>query len=59
MMVTNKIDEFRPIVLGPRTKREIELRIRELTGRLHPTIFDLAELARLRDLLRSTGGRDD
>jgi hypothetical protein len=59
MMVTNKIDEFRPIVLVPRTKREIELRIRELTGRLHLTIFDLAKLARLRDLLRSTGGRDD
>jgi len=58
MMVDHKIDDPRPIVLGPRTRREIELRIRELQGRLKPTVYDLAELARLKELLKSPGGGD-
>jgi hypothetical protein len=47
-------DEPHPhLTLGPRTRREIELRVRELSARLYPTVFDLAELARLEDLLKS------
>lgn len=46
------------LVLGPRTRREVELRIHELERRLKPTIYDHAEIARLRDLLKSTGGHD-
>jgi hypothetical protein len=57
-MVTLSIIKFapesKPLIFGPRTRREIELRIRELSARLHPTIFDLAELARLRELIKST-----
>jgi hypothetical protein len=56
-MVEHSINEFRHLILGQRTRREIELRIHELEHRLRPTIYDLAELARLRDLLKSTGGR--
>jgi hypothetical protein len=41
--------------LGPRTRHEVELRVRELKGRLHPTVKDHAELARLRDLLGKGG----
>jgi hypothetical protein len=50
--------ESKPLTIGPRTRREIALRIRELAARLNPTIFDLADLARLRELLKSTGGSD-
>jgi hypothetical protein len=43
------------LTLRHRTRREIELRIHELERRLRPTIYDLAELARLKELLKSTG----
>ena len=43
------------LVLGPRTRREIELRIVELEHRDKKTVFDLAEAARLRELLRDVG----
>ncbi|TPV99640.1 MAG: hypothetical protein USCAAHI_00925 [Beijerinckiaceae bacterium] len=59
MVIDKPIIELPPTIqLGPRTRREIELRIRELEGRLKPSIYDLAELARLQDLLKSSGGRD-
>jgi hypothetical protein len=44
------------LALNPRTRREIELRIRELKARLHPTMKDHAEIARLREML---GGDDN
>jgi hypothetical protein len=47
------------LVLGPRTRREIELRIRELAARLKPTIYDLAETSRLHELLRLARGGFD
>ena len=46
------------LALGPRTTHEIALRVRELEARLKPTVYDLAEIARLKELLASTGGRD-
>ena len=58
-MATRTINEFRKLVLGPRTTRGIELRIRELEARVKPTIYDLAELARLKDLLKTAGGDHD
>ena len=45
------------IDLGPRLRHEIELRVRELSARLHPTMRDHAELSRLKDLLKSGGGK--
>jgi hypothetical protein len=53
-MARQSINGYRRAVLGPRTTREIQLRIAELEHRLKPTIYDLAELARLRELLRDT-----
>lgn len=50
--------EPKPVVLGPRTRREIELQVRVLEARLKPTLHDRHELARLRQLL-NTGGRDN
>ena len=50
-------DETRPLILGPRVRHEIELRVRELTARREPTIYDLAELVRLQELLNDTEGR--
>jgi len=44
------------LVLGPRLAVEIRSRVRELKGRLHPTMKDHAELVRLEELLRSMGG---
>jgi hypothetical protein len=48
----------RRLTLGQRTQREIALRIRELESRERPRVYDLAEIARLRELLQSTGDRD-
>ena len=45
------------LVLGQRTRHEIILRINELEHRLKPTVYDHAEIARLRDLLKSAGGQ--
>jgi hypothetical protein len=58
-MATRNIREYRKFILnlGPRTQREIELRIRELEARHKRSIYELAEIARLRELLK--GGRDD
>ncbi len=58
-MVTDKLDELRPVVIGPRVRLELEHRIRELERRFKPSPHDLRELAALRELLRShatTGG---
>jgi hypothetical protein len=46
------------ITIGPRTRREIELRIRELRGRRTPSARDHAELARLTEFLKSVAPRD-
>jgi hypothetical protein len=52
----HKVPSHNPhLNLGPRTRREVELRLRELDGRLHPTVKDHAEAARLRDLLSGDG----
>jgi len=55
-MITNRIDDPRPLVIGPRVRSELERRIRELAGRFHPSPHDLRELAKLREFLKSTGG---
>jgi hypothetical protein len=47
------------LIIGPRTAREIQLRIAELERRLKPTVYELAELARLRDLLNPQGDGHD
>jgi hypothetical protein len=53
-MVTNSIDEPRPLVIGPRVRAELERRVRELAGRFHPSPHDMRELAQLKDFLRIT-----
>ena len=55
-MATRNINDFRTLVLGPRPRRQVELRIRELEARPNPSIFDLAEIARLKEMLASAGG---
>jgi hypothetical protein len=52
-MVIDKIDDPRPLVIGPRVRTELERRVRELQGRAKPT-RELRELAQLRDFLRIT-----
>jgi hypothetical protein len=53
-MVIDKIDDPRPLVIGPRMRLELEHRIRELERRFKPTPRDLRELAQLKDFLRAT-----
>jgi hypothetical protein len=52
MTKASNITEPQPVQIGPRTRNEIERRIRELAGRFHPSGRDLHELSRLRALLR-------
>jgi hypothetical protein len=56
-MVIDKLDDPRPLVIGPRVRAELERRIRELAGRFHPSPRELRELAKLREFLKSNGGR--
>jgi hypothetical protein len=46
------------VTIGPRTRREVELRVRELTARLHPTPADRRELFQLTEFLRTVAPRD-
>jgi hypothetical protein len=52
-MVIDKLDELRPVVIGPRVRLELEHRIRELERRFKPSPHDLRELASLRELLKT------
>ena len=52
-MVLDKLDEQRPLVIGPRSRLELEHRIRELERRFKPSPHDLRELAALRELLKA------
>jgi hypothetical protein len=47
-----------PLQIGPRTRREIELRIRELQCRYHLAPRDHLEISRLQEFLRSVAPRD-
>jgi hypothetical protein len=56
MVTDSHITELPPTIqLGPRTRREIELRVRELEARLNPTARDRKERDRLRELLEGAG----
>ena len=46
------------ICIGPRTRREIELRIRELQCRYHLAPRDHLEISRLQEFLRSVAPRE-
>jgi hypothetical protein len=46
------------IQIGPRTRREIELRIRELQCRHNPSPRDRQEVSRLQEFLRAVAPRD-
>jgi hypothetical protein len=46
------------IQIGPRTRREIELRIHELQCRHRPAPAELREIARLQEFLRTVAPRD-
>ena len=46
------------IQIGPRTRREIELRIRELQCRHNPSQRDRQEVSRLQEFLRTVAPRE-
>jgi hypothetical protein len=46
------------IAIGPRTRREIELRIRELQCRHRPAPRDLEEISKLEEFLRTVTPQD-
>jgi hypothetical protein len=46
------------ITIGPRTRREIELRIRELQCRYNLAARDRLEISRLQEFLRTVAPRD-
>jgi hypothetical protein len=46
------------IAIGPRTRREVELRIRELQSRYHLAPRDHMEISRLQEFLRTVAPRD-
>ena len=46
------------IAIGPRTRREIELRIYELQCRHKPAPRDLQEISRVEEFLRTVAPRD-
>jgi hypothetical protein len=45
--------ETEPLAIGPRTRHEIELRIRELRNRHNPAPGDLRGIAQLEEFLRT------
>jgi hypothetical protein len=45
------------VTIGPRVRRDVEHRIRELEARFRPTVRDLCELQGLKELLRTGGGQ--
>ena len=51
-------DAAASITIGPRTRREIELRIRELQCRYHLAPRDRLEISRLEEFLRAVAPRD-
>lgn len=56
-MVIDRIDEPRPLVIGPRVRAElVGRRVRELEARFRPSPGDLKEVARLKEFLKSTAG---
>jgi hypothetical protein len=58
MVMTNKTQAETTITIGPRTRHEIELRIRELRARHNASPRDLREVARLEEFLRTVAPRD-
>ena len=56
--MTNKTQAETTITIGPRTRHEIELRIRELRARHNASPRDLREVARLEEFLRTVAPRD-
>jgi hypothetical protein len=58
MVMTNKTQAEATITIGPRTRHEIELRIRELRARHNASPRDLREVARLEEFLRTVAPRD-
>jgi hypothetical protein len=52
-MVIDRIDDPRPLVIGPRVRLELEHRIRELERRFKPTHTEVRELSALRKILKA------
>jgi hypothetical protein len=58
MTATLKPEAAASITIGPRTRREIELRIRELQCRHNHAPRDRLEISRLEEFLRTVAPRD-
>ena len=62
MMVTLASIKFqpdpKPVTIGPRTRAELLRRVRELENPFQSTPRERKELAKIKELLRSTGGAD-
>jgi hypothetical protein len=56
--VTWKLEGETTITIGPRTRREIELRIRELQCRYNLAPRDRREILQLQEFLRTVAPRD-
>ena len=57
-MVTITPTTEKPLVIGSRVEADIRRRVRELEARYRPSLADRRELAKLRQFLQATGGRD-